>query len=109
MAERKTDAQEPINSDPKVIRTRMKKTRTALERKLDELKSRFTGIQPATSIRKASMAKKKSAPKKSAAPKKPSKGVTPAVKKTAGKVATKAKEVMGDMLAGAAIGAVKGA
>jgi hypothetical protein len=98
-----------VSSDPKTIRNKIKRTRSALEQKLDELKSRFSNSDPATQQRKVDMAKKKSSPKESTAKKKPSKGGTATVKKTAGKVATKAKEVLGDMLAGAAIGAVKGA
>jgi hypothetical protein len=99
-----------VSTDPKAIRARMAKTRSALERKLGELKSRFS-LSPASEKRTKPMATKKSSggtmTKKKATAKAGKAMKT--VKKTAGKYATKAKKVLGDMLAGAAVGAVKGA
>jgi len=83
----------------------MAKTRAALTRKLGVLKSRFTS-RPAHQRGRTTMAQQKE--KSSASSKK-----TPQRKKSSGstgsKVARKTKKVLGDMLAGAAVGAVKGA
>jgi hypothetical protein len=98
-------------NDPPAIRAEMAKTRSALEQKLGELKSRFTDPDPASKKRNTTVAKKKKSAAKSSARKKSSrKGKTGAsMKRTAGKVARKATEVVGDVLRGAASGAAKGA
>ena len=98
-------------NDPPAIRAEMAKTRSALEQKLGELKSRFTDPAPAPKKRNRTVAKKKSAAKSST--RKKSSGARSktgaSMKRTAGKVARKATEVMGDVLRGAASGAARGA
>src|SRR4051812_19232077 len=109
-------AEKPDNTDRgndlKVLRGEMARTRSSLEEKLSELKSRFT--TPRSTKRRTTMASKpkstgsktgkKAAAKKTAVLK--SKPVQ-AAKKKAGTVMKKTKEVMGKMLEGAAVGAVK--
>jgi hypothetical protein len=111
MAEKSDDPRKPITADPKAIRAEITKTRTALEQKLGELKSRFLNPRPTPEKRTKTMATKK-ATGTAVAKKKPAASVAKAgttVKKTVGKAVKKTKEVLGDMLAGAAVGAVKGA
>ena len=103
-------------ADPPAIRAEMAQTRLALEQKLGELKSRFTDPVPASKKRKSTVAKKKAAKKSSSSRKSTKKkssgsrkGTGASMKRTAGKVARKATEVMGDVLRGAASGAAKGA
>src|SRR5207248_2530367 len=107
------------------IRTRIHKTRAALNRKLDLLKTRIFGPAARTTpmARRMSAATKKAAGKKSAAKKKKIKAPRSAArkKKPAGartratkstkmrRPAPKATKVIGEVLTGAALGAVKGA
>ena len=94
-------------------RAEMARTRSRLSKNLSELKKRI--LQPFTKSEDEPMAatktksgKSKSKSKKrksSAASSKPMK----TIKRTAGKAMTKTKKVLGEMLAGAAVGAVKGA
>jgi hypothetical protein len=101
-------------TDPPAIRAEMAKTRLALEQKLGELKRRFTDPLPASKKRNRIVAKKKSAAKKSASSsrsskKKSSRSTGASMKRTAGKVARTAADVLGDVLKGAATGAARGA
>jgi hypothetical protein len=84
----------------------MAKTRLSLEKKLSELKRRFTTSRSAPKKRKITMATKKTAPKsvKTAMSK-----TKTGAKKATSKVMKKTKEVLGEMLEGAATGAIKGA
>lgn len=122
-------------TDPPAIRAEMAKTRVALEEKLGELKSRFTDPTPITKKRDSTVAKKKSAARSSTRKKASTKGgkkgtraktasraktgsrkkkgsrakTGASMKRTAGKVARQATDVLGDVLKGAASGAARGA
>jgi len=111
MAEKTSPPRKGLTAAPKTIRAEMAKTRAALEKKLGELKSRFSIADPASEKRIPTMATKKSS-RGAAAKKKPAakkSQAVQAVKKTAGVYAKKAKKVLGEMLTGAAVGAVQGA
>src|SRR5690606_37124233 len=116
-------------AQPADIRAEMETTRMALEQKLGELQSRITNFARTSQTRKPTVAKKKAAKKsakksakgaasaKKASGKKSSGSRGAASKKSAGrgkkkatlksavgKVAKQATEVMGEVLAGAAVG-----
>lgn len=101
MAQRTGESGSDVTAEPDAIRACMAQTRADLGRKLGKLKSRVLGRSPRKG-KKDTMTQKKT--KGSAAKKK-----TSAAKKTMNKVVRKAKKVAGEMLAGAAVGAVKGA
>jgi hypothetical protein len=92
-------------SNLKARRTQMSKTRSDLEDKLRELRSRFTITSSERKTTMATKARKKS----SSTAKKPVKKAAARIKKKANKVMEKSKEVLGEVLAGAAKGAIKGA
>jgi len=97
-----------VSAEPAAIRAEMAQTRAALTQELGQLKSLlFESAGPAHHRKGKKMPAKKA--KATTAPKKES----AAKKTTAGrplkKTGTKVKKVLGEVLAGAAVGAVKGA
>lgn len=138
MAERPTDPDDPLDTDPAAIRRSMAKTRSALSRELGTLKGRLIGNSPALTHKATTMAPKSSKASPAPAGKKAGTGTTKTKSATSGKAAKakaapatattakkksgassrkpttgsimkEAKKVLGDVLAGAATGAVKGA
>lgn len=92
-------------------RAEMARTRSRLSKNLSELKKRI--LQPFTKSEDEPMAATKSKSGKSKGKKRKSSAASSkpmkTIKRTAGKAMTKTKKVLGEMLAGAAVGAVKGA
>src|SRR5205807_241824 len=103
----------------KAVRAKIHKTRAALNRKLDLLKTRIFGPAMRTTpmARRTSSAAKKTAGKKSGTKKKKATAPRSAARKKKPARATKPRrraptkpaKVIGDVLTGAALGAVKGA
>jgi hypothetical protein len=101
MAQRTGESGGDVTADLDAIRARMAQTRADMGRKLGKLKSRLLDPPPRKG-KKDTMTQKKKATagkKKTAA----------AAKKTMKKAVSKTKKVLGEMMAGAAVGAVKGA
>lgn len=107
MAKKSDDAGSNVAADPDTIRADMARTRANLGRELDALKGQLLGTpQPAGKKGKKTVAAHKSKSAEAASKKPSAKKSTGSVGK---KVVKKTKEVLGDLLAGAAVGAVKGA
>ncbi len=109
MAEGATSTTGGVDADPQTLRAEIAQTRADLSRELGALKSQLLG-SPARREGTKSMATKKAKTKSGSKSSKSKKSTgRKAVKKVARKVATKAKKVLGEMAARAAVGAVKGA
>lgn len=100
MAQRTAASGGPLSNDPETIRAEIAKTRAALQQELDQLKRRlFSSREPVPRNKEKKMAKKKTTSGKNKS----------ASSRSSTRSGSKTKKVLGEMLAGAAVGAVKGA
>ena len=109
MAQGAGDSREALTDSPEAIRAEMGEIRRDITRKVGELKRRLLGRPTRTKGKKAMAAKQGKA---AGAAKKPAASRSKAATKKGGKESKalkKTKEVIGDVLAGAAKGAAQGA
>lgn len=108
MAPRTSAAGGQVSADPEAILAEMVATRASLKRKVARLKDRLLGpTRPTRNKKEKPVAQKKE--KTTPSRKKASGGKKSGTGRISKKAGNKMKEVLGDMLAGAAVGAVKGA